>query len=207
MNNKEIEKLIDETLNSDMPNRNVIYRAKAEMKSNNNAQYKVPWYHRKWIYFTAACLVSVIVLIALLPQILHRNENYINENELYYEKFDNISNIEDILVFPYDITGSWLVKNQSNNLVYAKEKYTIDNYSIELYVVMPEFKEIELQSFEHYSNLKQSQSLNNVEIRYGTVLNKEGYFATFIKDNHLYYVCMNVDDENQMLLYLKDLLY
>ncbi len=200
MEEKDIEKLLLEKLNSDKPGRGVLRRAEAEM-DRACGKKKTFQFGRK-IWFTAACGLMAVLLAVLVPLGIIWGKKDDDIGELQSGKRQSIISVADfslkndlwLLSFDKEITSSYLYLTKNEEPAYIRETYN-DEIAASLIILFPDFHASAGNPFQEYNNLQESFTVaeNSIVVLFGKK-GKAGYI-NFEYQSYIYLMNLKTADD------------
>lgn len=216
MKYKNVENLIDDSLNSDKPNKSVLNNAKEYMESekqNGNAQV----YHakKKWILASASTLAVALIIIIIAPYLFDVNtadENYIDANLLSktaYTSIESYANSTDneLLYYDYEIRDCYLYSDESGKPVFILENYVIEGKELSLGIAFPDYKDKNINIFSKNYGCNKEYNIDNGQIiKYEWYSASNEYYAIFKKEGYTYFITANAANVDEFLALIEELL-
>lgn len=220
---EKVENLIYNELNAEKPNESVLNAAKMQMTisqtedacggitKNNNKRRDTngatiavnPLTKRRFATAICAVFAIAVILCCSLPFIL-RGEEIAGDNEFTPQEISSISNYDsNLLYLDYEIESSALYADAESTPVYILEVYNNIGTQIKLYVLL-DTTQTRLDIFDSFNGLTQSYTYEGITVEYG--VSDDGYSAAFSFNDYNYYITADVETDEQILLYVQELL-
>lgn len=206
---KEIENLINESLNSDQPSPNVTSEAKRLMlKRNESKTLQKPFSVKRLIAALTPPVVAVVAVICCIPFFLNRGEAIVGDKDLTSTALASIQSYNEgtgntVLSMDYAVVSCTLYSDSAQTPIYLREVYSDDGTEISLYVVLTEIQ-TELSAMEKFENLSKNTVIEGIVVSYDYV-NAE-YLAKCKYGNYEYLLASSGGEEDALLQYVRDLI-